>query len=83
MLFVVLVLLAVRAHVTCAWFFGGGMLSNSLNMVLDGDELLEVPYIGERLKKRSAAAPSARGMREVHTLCYVYSFPFPSPNVWA
>lgn len=35
---------------------------NSLNMVLDGDELLELPYIGERLKKSSAAAPSARGM---------------------
>lgn len=34
----------------------------SLNMVLDGDELLELPYIGERLKKSSAAAPSARGM---------------------
>lgn len=31
-------------------------------MVLDGDELLELPYIGERLKKTSSAAPSARGM---------------------
>ena len=35
---------------------------SSLNMVLDGDELLELPYIGERLKKSSAAAPSARGV---------------------
>lgn len=37
-------------------------MANSLNMVFDGDELLELPYIGERLKKSSAAAPSARGM---------------------
>jgi len=33
----------------------------SLKMVLDGDELLEVPYIGERLKKSSSAFPTARG----------------------
>eukprot|EP00752_Nemacystus_decipiens_P012922 g11436.t1 len=36
-------------------------IADSLNMVLDGDELLELPYIGERLKKSSAATPSARG----------------------
>ncbi|CAM9128034.1 unnamed protein product [Scytosiphon promiscuus] len=36
-------------------------IADSLQMVLDGDELLEVPLIGERLKKSSTAAPSARG----------------------
>lgn len=35
---------------------------SSVKMVLDGDELLELPYIGERLKKSSAATPTARGM---------------------
>lgn len=45
---------------------------NSLNMVLDGDELLELPYIGERLKKSSAAAPSARGMNA--SLCCPLGF---------
>lgn len=31
-------------------------------MVLDGDDLLELPIIGDRLKKSSAATPTARGM---------------------
>lgn len=34
---------------------------DSLEMVLDGDELLDLPIIGDRLRKSSAAAPSARG----------------------
>ena len=37
-------------------------------MVLDGDELLELPYIGERLKKSSASAPTARGTRLQHVV---------------
>jgi len=40
----------------------------SLKMVLDGDELLELPYIGERLKKSSSSAPTARGARSAHVL---------------
>lgn len=33
----------------------------SLEMVLDGDGLLDIPYIGERLRKSSAGVPTARG----------------------
>ncbi|CAM9762041.1 unnamed protein product [Ectocarpus sp. 4 AP-2014] len=36
-------------------------VADSLEMVLDGDELLDLPIIGDRLRKSSAAAPSARG----------------------
>ncbi|CAN0483601.1 unnamed protein product, partial [Ectocarpus sp. 12 AP-2014] len=37
-------------------------VADSLEMVLDGDELLDLPIIGNRLRKSSAAAPSARGI---------------------
>ena len=33
----------------------------SLEMVLDGDQLLEVPYVGNRLRKQNEGTPSARG----------------------
>lgn len=31
-------------------------------MILDGDQLLEVPYVGNRLRKQNEGTPSARGM---------------------
>lgn len=34
---------------------------HSLEMVLDGDGLLDVPYIGERLRRNSVGVPTARG----------------------
>lgn len=37
-------------------------------MVLDGDDLLELPIIGDRLKKSSAATPTARGMMWHHII---------------
>lgn len=30
-------------------------------MVLDGDQLLDVPYVGDRLRKQNEGTPSARG----------------------
>ncbi|CAM9671076.1 unnamed protein product [Ascophyllum nodosum] len=37
-------------------------IADSLEMVLDGDELLRVPFIGDSLRRRSEGLPAARGV---------------------
>jgi len=41
--------------------FGAIGSSDSFNMVLDSDEVLELPFLGERLRKTAAAIPNPRG----------------------
>lgn len=41
-------------------------------MVLDGDQLLDVPYVGDRLRKQNEGTPSARGKGESVTVLPSY-----------
>ncbi|CAN0422290.1 unnamed protein product [Pylaiella littoralis] len=52
--------LAVDSNAIIVPFSAVG-IADSLNMVLDGDQLLELPIVGDRLKKTSSATPTARG----------------------
>ncbi|CAN0422319.1 unnamed protein product [Pylaiella littoralis] len=52
--------LAVDSNAIIVPFSAVG-IADSLNMVLDGDQLLDLPIIGDRLNKRTSATPTARG----------------------